>query len=149
MALNEVIRAKMVEALKSGDKETKQIYSGILDALNKEAKSLLVETLTTEQEATVIKRMIKQTDESILKCPANRPEFLEKLKFEREIIVMYMPKQMEAEEINSVISEVITELGIDTPTKKDKGKIMKLLMPKVKGKADGRLVNELLEAKMN
>ena len=88
--------------------------------------------------------MLNQNRDSIENCPASRPEILEKLNFEREIIAQYMPQQMNEDEINAVINEVLAELGIDTPTKGDKGKIMKVLMPKVKGKADGKLVNEIL-----
>lgn len=149
MSLDKTIRAEMIAALKRGDKEAKQVYSNILDALNKEAKALLVTELTPEQEVTVIKRMVKQISDSIDTCPADREETLAKLKFERDIIVSYMPKQMSEDEINAVISETLAELGIDTPTNKDKGKIMKVLMPKVKGKADGKLVNQLLANRMN
>lgn len=52
------------------------------------------------------------------------------------------------DQIKEVISGVLAELGIEKPTNADKGKIMKVLMPKVKGKADGKLVNETL-AKMS
>ena len=143
MLVNE-IRSEMVTALKNGDKERKQVYSGILDALTKEAKALLVDNLTPEQEIAVIKRMLKQTNESIEKCPASRPKIAEKLMFERDIIAQYMPQQMSEDEIKAVMNEVFAELGITAPTKGDKGKIMKVLMPKVKGKADGKLVNEIL-----
>ena len=149
MSLVKDVRAEMIAALKRGDKEEKQVYSNIVDALTKEAKSLLVEELTSEQEATVIKRMVKQLDDSIEKCPVSRPEALEKLKFEKSIIEKYMPKQMSEEEINAVISAVLFDLGIDNPTVKDKGRIMKELMPRVKGKADGKLVNQLLANKMS
>lgn len=148
MLVNE-IRKEMVAALKNGDKERKQVYSGILDALTKEAKSLLVDNLTPEQEVAVIKRMLKQVNESIEKCPASRPEIAEKLMFERDIISLYMPQQMTEEEIKVVMNGVFTELGITAPTKADKGKIMKVLMPKVKGKADGKLVNEVLMNSLN
>ena len=143
MLVNE-IRNEMVTALKNGDKERKQVYSGILDALNKEAKNLLVDNLTPEQEVQVIKRMLNQNRDSIENCPASRPEILEKLNFERAIIAQYMPQQMNEDEIKAVINEVFAELDITAPTKGDKGKIMKVLMPKVKGKADGKLVNEIL-----
>ena len=148
MSLEKAMRDKMIAALKSGDKESKQVYSNILDALKKEAKALLAEELSYEQEVTVIKRMIKQINESILKCPASRPDILEKLEFEKAIISEYMPKQMDEDEIRGVISDVLKELGIDTPNIKDKGKIMKELMPRVKGKADGKLVNEVLGSMM-
>ena len=143
MLVNE-IRNEMVTALKNGDKERKQVYSGILDALTKEAKNLLVDNLTPEQEVQVIKRMLNQNRDSIENCPASRPEILEKLNFERAIIAQYMPQQMNEDEIKAVINEVLAELNIAAPTKGDKGKIMKVLMPKVKGKADGKLVNETL-----
>ena len=143
MLVNE-IRNEMVTALKNGDKERKRVYSGILDALIKEAKNLLVDNLTPEQEVQVIKRMLNQNRDSIENCPASRPEILEKLNFERDIIAQYMPQQMNEDEIKAVINEVLAELNITAPTKGDKGKIMKVLMPKVKGKADGKLVNETL-----
>ena len=143
MLVNE-IRNEMVTALKNGDKERKQVYSGILDALTKEAKNLLVDNLTPEQEVQVIKQMLNQNRDSIENCPASRPEILEKLNFERTIIAQYMPQQMNEDEIKAVINEVLAELNIAAPTKGDKGKIMKVLMPKVKGKADGKLVNEIL-----
>ena len=56
----------------------------------------------------------------------------------------FAPKMMEEAEIKVVIKEVLDELEITQPTVQDKGKIMKLLMPRVKGKADGKLVNEVL-----
>ena len=56
----------------------------------------------------------------------------------------FAPKMMDADEIKAIIAGVLSDLGIDTPTSKDKGRIMKELMPKVKGKADGKLVNEIV-----
>ena len=60
----------------------------------------------------------------------------------------FVPKMMDAGEIDQLIDSVLAELGIEAPTGKDKGRIMKSLMPKVKGKADGKLVNELLTKRM-
>lgn len=56
---------------------------------------------------------------------------------------------MDADEIKAIISGVLADLGIDAPTGKDKGRIMKELMPKVKGKADGKLVNEIVGSFMS
>ena len=56
---------------------------------------------------------------------------------------------MDADEIKAIISGVLSDLGIEAPTPQDKGKIMKELMPKVKGKADGKLVNSILETYFN
>ena len=60
----------------------------------------------------------------------------------------FAPEDMNAEQITEVIQGVLAELGIEKPAPSDKGKIMKVLMPKVKGKADGKLVNETLAAMM-
>ena len=148
MSMTTEIRTKMTDALKAGDKETKNVYSAILNALTNKAKELLVSELTAEQEIEVIQKLVKQNKESIDTCPADRTELLAALNFERNILLVYMPKQMDGAEIEAVIRGVLNDLGIETPTGKDKGRIMKNLMPLVKGKADGKLVNEVL-AKMS
>ena len=144
MSMTNEIRTKMTDALKAGDKDTKQVYSAILNALTNKAKELLVTELSPEQEIEVIQKLVKQNKESIDTCPADRTEMLTALNFERSILLLYMPKQMDEAEIEAVIRGVLSDLGIETPTGKDKGRIMKSLMPLVKGKADGKLVNEVL-----
>ena len=148
MSMITEIRKKMGDALKAGDKETKQVYTSMLTALTNKAKELLTPDLTPEQEIEVITKLVKQNKESIDTCPPDRTETIEKLNFERNILLLYMPKQMDEEEIRAVITGVLQDLGIEAPTVKDKGRIMKNLMPLVKGKADGKLVNEVL-AKMS
>ena len=144
MSMTKEIRTKMTDALKAGDKDTKNVYSAILNALTNKAKELLVAELSPEQEIEVIQKLVKQNKESIDTCPADRTEMLATLNFERNILLLYMPKQMDKAEIEAVIRGVLSDLGIETPTGKDKGRIMKNLMPLVKGKADGKLVNEVL-----
>ena len=144
MSMTNEIRTKMTDALKAGDKDTKQVYSAILNALTNKAKELLVTELSPEPEIEVIQKLVKQNKESIDTCPADRTELLATLNFERNILLLYMPKQMDEAEIEAVIRGVLNDLGIETPTGKDKGRIMKSLMPLVKGKADGKLVNEVL-----
>ena len=144
MSMTKEIRTKMTDALKAGDKDTKNVYSAILNALTNKAKELLVTELSPEQEIEVIQKLVKQNKESIDTCPADRTEMLATLNFERNILLLYMPKQMDEAEIEAVIRGVLSDLGIETPTGKDKGRIMKNLMPLVKGKADGKLVNEVL-----
>lgn len=144
MSMTKEIRTKMTDALKAGDKDTKNVYSAILNALTNKAKELLVTELSPEQEIEVIQKLVKQNKESIDTCPADRTEMLATLNFERNILLLYMPKQMDEAEIEAVIRGVLNDLGIETPTGKDKGRIMKNLMPLVKGKADGKLVNEVL-----
>ena len=146
MSIMKDVHQKMVEAMKAKDKAAKDAYSNILATMKAKAKDLRVDEMTAEQEIEVITKMAKQNQESIDTCPADRVEVLDKLKFEREIITQYMPKQMDEDEIKAVISDVLAEIGLSAPTAKDKGKIMKVLMPRVKGKADGKLVNTVLSS---
>lgn len=138
------VHIRMVNAMKAKDKQSKDAYSNILAAMKAKAKEILVDELTDEQAAQVIVKMAKQNQESIDTCPADRADILKALQFERGIILRYMPEQMGEDEIKTKISEVLFELGLTAPTAKDKGKIMKVLMPRVKGKADGKLVNTVL-----
>lgn len=144
MSIMSDVHQKMVDAMKEQDKQKKDAYSNILAALKAKAKELMVDDLTDEQAAQVIMKLAKQNQESIDTCPKSRTDILDGLKYERDIILQYMPKQMDEGEIKTKISEVLFELGLSAPTMKDKGKIMKVLMPRVKGKADGKLVNTVL-----
>lgn len=143
MCLTVVIRDNMTQAMKSGNKAEKGVYTTILAALTSKAKELQAE-LTAEQDTDVIMKLAKQNQESIDTCPASRTDILDTLKFERSIIVQYLPKQMDEAEILEVINGVLQSLDITTFTAKDKGRVMKDLMPLVKGKADGKLVNRVL-----
>ena len=127
----DVVRAEMVKAMKAGDKERNNALSMLLSAL-KNATIDKRSDLTEEEADVIVRKEIKQTQETLDTTPAERTEIIEECKF------------CIRDRIEAVIKETLAELGIDAPTVKDKGKIMKVLMPKVKGKADGKLVNQLL-----
>ena len=76
--------------------------------------------------------------------PEDRTDIKEECEKRLAVLEQYAPKMMDEAEIKEVIASVLSELGIAEPTGKDKGKIMKELMPRVKGKADGKLVNQVL-----
>ncbi len=76
--------------------------------------------------------------------PANRTDIVEECKFRISVLEEFAPEMMGEEEIKTAVKEVLDELGVTQPSVQDKGKIMKALMPKVKGKADGKLVSEVL-----
>ena len=100
--------------------------------------------LTEEEEVQVVLKEIKQTKETLEMTPEDRTEIIEECRARIAVLEEFAPKMMGEEEIRSVIASVLSDMGLDHPTAKDKGKIMKELMPKVKGKADGKLVNELV-----
>ena len=76
--------------------------------------------------------------------PADRTQIIEEAKLRISVYSEFAPKLMDENEIAEVVKAVLAELSIETPTAKDKGRIMKTLMPRVKGKADGSLVNQVL-----
>ena len=136
------VRADMVKAMKAGDKESKETLSMLLAALKNKAIDKRSD-LTAEEETQVILKEIKQTKETLEMTPADRTEIID------ECNKRLAPKMMDEAEIRAVIDATLSEVGIEAPEAKDKGKIMKVLMPKVKGKADGKLVNDILMTYMN
>lgn len=137
------IRAEMVTAMKNKDKERKETLSMLLAALKNKAIDKRAD-LTPEEEFEVVKKEIKQTKETMDLAPADRTDIIEQCKARLAVLSEFAPEEMNEDAIKAVIQEVITGLGLENPTGKDKGKIMKELMPRVKGKADGGLVNKLV-----
>ena len=142
------VRADMVKAMKAVEKEKKDTLSLLLAALKNKAIDKRAD-LTPEEETQVIMKEIKQTKETLELTPADRTDIIEECKKRLAVLEAYAPKMMDEAEIKEVVASVLAEMGLDAPTAKDKGKIMKNLMPKVKGKADGKLVNEIVSAFMN
>ncbi|MSS64119.1 GatB/YqeY domain-containing protein [Velocimicrobium porci] len=147
MSKIDTVRSDMVAAMKAGEKEKKEALSLLLSALKNKAIDKRAD-LTEEEENTVVLKEIKQINETLELTPADRTDIIEQCKFRVQVMEAYAPKMMNEEEITVVIKEVLAGLSIETPTGKDKGRIMKELMPKVKGKADGKLVNEILGGMM-
>lgn len=137
------VRSAMMAAMKAKDKERKDALSALLTALKNKAIDKRAD-LTEEEETQVILKEIKQLKETIEMTPADRTDILAECNSRLAVLEEYAPKMMDEEEIKAVVSEVLAALGLDTPTAKEKGKIMKELMPKVKGKADGKLVSEVV-----
>ena len=142
------VRADMVKAMKAKDKDTKETLSMLLAALKNKAIDKRAD-LTLEEETQVILKEITQTKETLDMTPADRTEIIEECNKRLAVLEQYAPKMMDEAEIKEVVASVLAEMGLNAPTAKDKGKIMKNLMPKVKGKADGKLVNEIVSAFMN
>ena len=145
MSKIDTVRAAMMQAMKDKNKERKDALSLLLAAL----KSTQIDKradLTEEEENAVIFREIKQAQETVDTTPADRTQIVEEAKLRIQVYSEFVPKLMNEEEIRKVITEVLAELQIEAPTAKDKGRIMKTLMPRVKGKADGGLVNQVLSS---
>lgn len=142
------VRSAMMAAMKAKDKDTKETLSLLLGSLKNKAIDKRAD-LTEEEEIQVILKEIKQTKETLEMTPADRTDIIEECKKRIAVLEQYAPKMMDEEAIKSIIKETLAEVGIEAPTGKDKGKIMKVLMPKVKGKADGKLVNDIFTSFLN
>ena len=137
----------MVDAMKARDQETKDTLSLLLSAL-KNAEIDKQRELTEDEENEVVYKEIRQTQETLDMCPEDRTDIIEQCKRRIETLKKFAPELMDETQIRAVIEEVMLSLGFtsDNPvTKKSKGIIMKELMPKVKGKADGKLVSSILD----
>ena len=143
MSKIDAVRAAMMQAMKDKDKARKDALSLLLAALKNKAIDKRAD-LTEEEENAVIFREIKQAQETVDTTPEDRVQIIEEAKLRISVYSEFAPKLMDEAEIRSVVAGVLVELEIEKPTAKDKGKIMKVLMPRVKGKADGALVNQVL-----
>lgn len=143
MSKIDTVRGAMMQAMKDKDKARKDALSLLLAALKNKAIDKR-EDLTEEEENAVIFREIKQAQETVDTTPADRTQIIEEARLRISVYSEFAPKLMSEDEIRAVIDAVLAELAIEKPTAKDKGRIMKTLMPQVKGKADGGLVNQVL-----
>ena len=143
MSKIEEVRAQMVAAMKNKDKERKETLSMLLAALKNKAIDKRAD-LTEAEENEVVKKEIKQTRETMELAPADREDIKEECRKRLAVLEEFAPEPMSEEQIRAEINAVLSALGITEPSGKDKGKVMKELMPRVKGRADGALVNRLV-----
>lgn len=143
MSMIDTVRAAMVTAMKEHDKERKESLSMLLSALkNKQIDKR--EDLTEAEEFEVVKKEIKQTKETMELAPADREDIKEQCSKRLAVYSEFAPEEMSEDEIKNTIQAVLNELGIAEPSARDKSKVMKELMPRVKGRADGSLVNRIV-----
>ena len=146
LSLSEQIMSDMKEAMKARDKVRLNTVRMIKSALMNE-KIKAGHDLTAEEELTVLSREKKQREESIEEfTKANRKDLADETKQELAIVESYLPKQMTQEELNQAVSSAIAE--VNAQGKSDFGKVMKILMPKIKGKADGKAASDVVRKQL-
>ena len=143
MTMIDKVRAEMFEAMKEKDKERKDSLSMLLSALKNKAIDKR-EDLTPAEEIEVVRREIRQSKETMELAPQDRTDIKEQCAVRMKILSEFVPEEMSAEAIKEFILNELKVLGIEQPTVKDKGKIMKEIMPKLKGKADGGMINQVV-----
>ncbi|KYD12336.1 GatB/YqeY domain-containing protein [Saccharococcus caldoxylosilyticus] len=148
MSLVDRLNDDMKQAMKSREKEKLSVLRMLKAALQNEAIKLGKSELSEDEELTVLSRELKQRKDSLQEFEnAGRADLVEKTKVELEIVQSYMPKPLTEEELLEIVKQTIAEVGASS--KADMGKVMGAIMPKVKGKADGSLVNKLVQQQLS
>ncbi len=143
----EQLQADLKTAMKSGDSQRKDTLRLIMAAIKQVEVDSRTE-LTEEQVYGVLATEAKKRRDSIAEMRgAGRNDLADQEQMELGLIETYLPQQLSREEVEVEVRKAITETGAKTP--KDMGSLMKVLMPRVKGRADGRLVNEVVKALLN
>lgn len=143
MGIREDLTKDIAVAMKAGEK----LRLGTLRLLLSAVKNKEIDTkkpLTDEEFQQTISTMCKQRRESIEQFEAGgRQELADQERGELEILMAFLPEQLTEEEVRAIITAAKEELGVTSP--KEMGKLMGAVMPKVKGKADGKLVQAIVK----
>ncbi len=143
MALRERIDADTKDALKSGAKD-KVSTLRMLNAALKNKQIDKRRLLTEEEVVETVRSLIKQRRDSVEQfAKGGRQDLVDKETAEIAVLEIYLPKQLSREELDAMVREAITQTGAQGT--KDMGKVMKALIPMVGGRADGKLVSELVK----
>jgi uncharacterized protein YqeY len=143
MGLRETIDADVKDALKSGAKE-KVSTLRMLNAALKNKQIDKRRPLTEEEVVETVRSLIKQRKDSIEQfTKGGRQDLVDKETAEVAVLEAYLPKQLSREEVEALVRDVIAQTGAQGA--KDMGKVMKALIPALGGRADGKLVSELVK----
>ena len=144
MALKERLVSDMHNAMRAGDRDRVSVIRLLRSSIGYEEKGRQKD-LDDSEVIDVIAREVRQRRESIeMYRKGNRQDLVDKEQTELTILQEYLPAQLTLEELTALARIVIEEVGVTGP--KDKGKVMGRLMPQVRGKAEGTMVNEVVTA---
>lgn len=146
MALKEQLLADLKASMKAKDTVKKSTVTMIRAAILQVEKDNKVELGDAEIQEIIAKQMKQRRDALDEFKKAERDDLIAQTEAEMQVIEAYLPKQLTQEEIEAIVDETIKETGAESA--KDMGKIMGALMPKVKGLADGKLINQIVREKL-
>lgn len=140
----EKLQSEMIQAMKNKDKARKSVLSGLVDAVKKASMTNNGRVEITEQLVDeVLLKYKKMVQEQIDTCPADRTEILEEYKAQMAVVAEFAPTLITDEnEIRYLILDIVNN-EYDF-TKANRGKIMKVIAPSLKGKADMSIVNQVI-----
>ncbi len=137
----EQLQKDMVAAMKNRDKPRKEAISSLISAIKKVAiDEGCRDNITSEMVDRVVLKELKTVKEQIDTCPDERAELKAEYQFRYDVINEYAPKLLTEDEIKAVLNEKFA----DVIATKNKGAIMKAVMPSLKGKADGKTINMIV-----
>lgn len=131
-----------MEALKSGEAQRKTTLRMALASI-KNAEVEAREDLAEDLVLNLVQKEVKARQETIEAAKqANRPDLIEKAEQEIKILTEFLPQQLSAEELKALVQEAIQKSGASSMS--EIGKVMGALMPKIRGKADGKQANQFV-----
>jgi uncharacterized protein YqeY len=143
MSLLETLNNDMKTAMKAKDKETLSVVRMLKSAVMNEQINL-GHDLTEDEEIAVLSRELKQRKDSVAEFKkADRDDLVQNTSAEIKVVEKYLPAQLSEEEVQTIIKETVDQLGANSMA--DFGKVMGAVMPKLKGQADGKLVNQTVK----
>jgi len=147
MALKETLMQDLKAAMKDKDTIRKNTVQMIRSAILQFEKDHLTE-LDEEGVLEVIAKELKKRRDVLPEYEkSGRDDLIGDIKREIEILLSYLPKQLTREELEGIVLGVIEETGASSM--RDMGKIMAAVMPKVKGRADGKMINEIVKERLS
>lgn len=144
--IKEINQENMKTAMKGGDKDTVQFSRSLHAAIRKIEVDERID-VTDDRAVKIIGSMLKQREDSIAQFKAGgREDLVAAEENEAKYLRQFMPAQMSEDEIKALVAAAVEES--QAKDIKDLGKVMKIIQPKVAGKADGKLVNQLVREKL-
>ena len=148
MGLRDKINEDLKTAMKSGDKTRLETVRMLRAQILEFEKSGIDREMNDDDAMKILLSAVKKRKESIeLYKKAGREELVEKESKELGIVQEYLPKQLTKEEAEAVVTKIITDLGVASA--KEIGKVMPAVMKELKGKIDGKIINEIVKQKLS
>ncbi len=142
MSIKDQISADLKDAMKARDQIRMEALRSVLSAFMYKKTETGKAELTTEDELAVLQKQVKQRNDSISEfTKAGRDELAAKETSERDILMKYLPTQKSEEEIRQIVKESLDAIPA---AERNQGSAMKVVMPKLKGLADGNLVRQIV-----
>jgi hypothetical protein len=146
MPVKSELEAALKDAMRANDTVRKNTLRVALTAI-KEAEVAKIGELDDPAVLAILQKEVRSRQEALAEAEkASRPDLVENAKAEMKVLEAYLPKGLSEQEIEAIVQAAIEEVGATTPA--DMGKVMKAVLPKVQGRADGGQVSQLVRSKL-